>query len=366
MPRSGWVTPHTAERLSDHLAWGVVTGAYPPATVDEAIRASDRMQQRQRLLPARFVVYCVLGLAMFPEYSYEQVMRSLIAAQAWSDRGSPAQAVPTKAALYQARVRLGSEPLRRLFESRAHASTPERRTAEEFRGLHRLSVGVCHLRVPESPMNTEEFRLDDAQDATPSDRIGVVGLSNLATRTVAAVVLADNRRVESDLARELLRGRSLRKTLLHIDSRLFSPQLWSEAAETGAELLGRLPPALEPTVVRYNPDGSYYARDVAGTSLPVRVIEYVEPTSGERRRLATSLGPTEAPAAELLTLHRDRWRIGSAFDELQPGTGDPPVVLRSKNPEGVRQEVLGQLCVHHAVRWLLGVDAAPPTSAELK
>ena len=31
----------------------------------------------------------------------------------------------------------------------------------------------------------------------------------------------------------------------------------------------------------------------------------------------------------------------------------PRVVLRSKMPDGVTQEVYGYLCVHYAIRWLM-------------
>ena len=33
------------------------------------------------------------------------------------------------------------------------------------------------------------------------------------------------------------------------------------------------------------------------------------------------------------------------------------MVLRSKQPEGVRQELYGYLCVHYAVRWLMHAAA---------
>src|SRR5450830_595476 len=71
-------------------------------------------------------------------------------------------------------------------------------------------------------------------------------------------------------------------------------------------------------------------------------------------RLATTLtDPDQAPAAELAELYSQRWEIESAFDELKTHQRSPRIVLRSKLPDGVRQEVYGYLCVHYAIRWLM-------------
>ena len=45
-----------------------------------------------------------------------------------------------------------------------------------------------------------------------------------------------------------------------------------------------------------------------------------------------------------------RWEIETAFDELKTHQRGPGVVLRSKTPDGVIQEVYGHLCVHYAIR----------------
>jgi hypothetical protein len=62
-PRAGWVKPATDQRLSDHISIGVLTRVFPPELVDQVVARAGRGEQRQRLLPARVVVYYVLGLA---------------------------------------------------------------------------------------------------------------------------------------------------------------------------------------------------------------------------------------------------------------------------------------------------------------
>ena len=71
MARAGWVKPATDQRLSDHISIGVLTRIFPPEVVDAVVAATGRGEHRRRLLPARMVVYYVLGLALFSDASYE-------------------------------------------------------------------------------------------------------------------------------------------------------------------------------------------------------------------------------------------------------------------------------------------------------
>ena len=65
------------------------------------------------------------------------------------------------------------------------------------------------------------------------------------------------------------------------------------------------------------------------------------------------LDPQKAPAAELAALYHERWEIEVALAELKTQLRGARVVLRSKLPELVRQEVWGLLLAHFAVRGLM-------------
>jgi hypothetical protein len=43
----------------------------------------------------------------------------------------------------------------------------------------------------------------------------------------------------------------------------------------------------------------------------------------------------------------------ASVDELKTHQRGPRVVLRSKTPDGVRQEIYGHLCTHYAIRALV-------------
>src|SRR5258705_5213047 len=51
--------------LPDRISIGVLTRAFPPELVDEAVGATGTREQRRRLLPARLMVYFVLALWLF-------------------------------------------------------------------------------------------------------------------------------------------------------------------------------------------------------------------------------------------------------------------------------------------------------------
>jgi hypothetical protein len=97
----------------------------------------------------------------------------------------------------------------------------------------------------------------------------------------------------------------------------------------------------------------------------VRVVEYAVDDPGRPQaegtayRLITTLfDPEAAPAAELAALYPERWEFETMLDELKTHQRGPRVVLRSKTPEGVRQEAWGHLCTHYALRDLVQRAAA--------
>ncbi|MFI6449825.1 transposase domain-containing protein [Kitasatospora sp. NPDC050543] len=90
---------------------GELTQVIDPQLVDAILEETGARERRLRLLPARVVVYYVLALAVFERSSYQAVWNKLIAGL-----HGIAVARPASSSLPRARCRLGSAPLRRLFE----------------------------------------------------------------------------------------------------------------------------------------------------------------------------------------------------------------------------------------------------------
>ncbi|MCY4367908.1 MAG: transposase domain-containing protein, partial [bacterium] len=114
MPRSGWRKPESDRRLSDLVSVGVLCRTFPPELVDEVIAGCGRTEQRHRSLPARVMAYFAVGMALHAEGSYEDVLGLMTDALAWAGGAEPV-ALPSKSAIFQARERLGAEPMRALF-----------------------------------------------------------------------------------------------------------------------------------------------------------------------------------------------------------------------------------------------------------
>src|SRR3954453_15377559 len=116
MPRSGWVRPESDRRLSDLVSVGVLTRVFPPGLVDEVVAEVGRRQRRSRSLPGRVMAYFAIGMALYSEGSYEDVLAQLTDGLAWTSGWEESYVLPSKSAIFQARARLGAEPLQALFE----------------------------------------------------------------------------------------------------------------------------------------------------------------------------------------------------------------------------------------------------------
>ena len=67
-------------------------------------------------LPARVMAYFAIGMALYAEGSYEDVLAQLTDGLSWASGWQDEYTLPSKSAIFQARARLGAEPLQGLFE----------------------------------------------------------------------------------------------------------------------------------------------------------------------------------------------------------------------------------------------------------
>jgi hypothetical protein len=370
VPRAGWVKPQSDQRLSDHISVGVLTRVFPPELVDRVVAEAERREVRHRLLPARVVVYYVLGLALFSQASYEEVMRELTEGLSWASGWAQSWQVPTKAALFKARARLGPEPLQALFGEAARPLAVPATKGAWYRDWRLMSIDGTCLDVADTEANDTEFGRPgtgrgEKTGAFPQVRLA--GLAECGTHALTAAAIGACTTGETTLARDLLP--SLGKGMLVLaDRNFYSFDLWNEAAATGAQLLWRTKAGhVLPADERLD-DGSWLSHlrkfnkrrnRMTDTDVPVRVIDYGlddhgRPQAEDRYRLVTTIfDPQAAPAAELAALYPQRWEFETALDELKTHQRGPRMVLRSKHPDLVRQEIYGYLCVYFAIRWLM-------------
>src|SRR5437867_3425886 len=373
MPRAGWVKPQDDQRLSDHVALGVLTATFPPEMVDAVVADLGREQQRHRLLPARLVVYYVLAMALFSSAGYEEVMRALVEGLAWASGWRRRWTVPSQPAITQARTRLGPEPVAELFHRGCvPLATPETPGAF-WRGRRLVGMDGATLDVADTPANAAAFGRPGSgrgsgEGAFPQLR--VVALAECGTHAMFAAAMGTYATGEATLAREL--AGALGPGMLVLADRGFTAHpLFAAFAATGADLCWRARTNAVLPVLERHADGSFRSELVSTPDkrarehvVAVRVVEYTLDDPGRpqaertRYRLVTTiLDPDDAPASELAGLYAERWEFEAALDELKTHQRGPRVVLRSKTPEGVGQEAWGYLCTHYAIRVLLHTSA---------
>ena len=372
MPRAGQRKPISDSRLTDHVSIGVLTRVFPPELVDGVIDEAGRREQRQRLLPARVVVYYVLALALFADGSYEEVMRQLVEGLAWETGWSQAWEVPSKMAISKARKRLGKEVLELLFRAACVPIASQSTRGAFYQGLRLVSVDGTCLDVADTPANDAEFgrpgsHRRDGGGAFPQLR--VVALAESGTHAIFDAAMGPYSTSERVLADRLWDSLSTGMLCL-ADRGFYGYERFKTAMDTGAQLLWRVNSTVSLPREQTLGDGSYlshiakdnHGRKRAG-AIRVRVIEYQleDPalTDNEQRyRLITTLtDPDIAPGTELAGLYPQRWELESALDELKTHQRGPKVVLRSRSPDGVYQEAWGHLATHYAIRRLMH-DAA--------
>ncbi len=310
------------------------------------------------------MAYFAIGMALHSEGSYEEVLSLLTDGLAWSSETEPI-ALPSKSAIFQARARLGPEPLEALFTKVAVPLAKEGAPGAWLGGRRMVAIDGTCLDVADTTENATFFGRPGVnkgeQAAFPQAR--VVAIAECASHAIVDAVVGAYTTAENTLARDLL-DRLEPNMLLLADRGFCGFPLWSRAVRSGADLLWRATSNMKPRFTEPLADGSWLAElrpsGNAGrkaTPLIIRVIDYRIDDGRHHeetyRLFTTILDPNDVTPLDLAAAYSQRWEIESAFDELKTHQRGPRTVLRSKSPNLVLQEIWGHLCCHYAIRTLM-------------
>jgi hypothetical protein len=273
--------------------------------------------------------------------------------------------VAGKSGISQARSRLGSEPLQKLYEAIVAPIAEKRTKGAWYREWRLISLDGSTLDTADTVENEKAFgRPGTSRGSSAFPKIRFVALLENGTHVLWAARMSKYRTDEITLAQDVVPA--LSKGMLCLADRFFPGyKLWQTATRSGADLLWRIRQNARLDVDQRLPDGSYLSRIFASTSdrrnqrkgIVVRVIDYrlkdVKDAEPIYRLITTILDPTQAPAKELAALYHERWEIETALDELKTHLRGAQIVLRSKTPELVKQEFWGLLMAHFAIRGLM-------------
>jgi hypothetical protein len=350
----------------------LLAGLVDPARVRAALAVSGHVDRRRRTLTGEATVHAVLGLCLFSGEGYDAVlgrtMPLLGGAAAMGGR------VPTGAALSKARVRVGEDPLRCLFEASA-ATAPAPGIGSVAFGLELTAFDGTTAELAAEDALAEEFGVPTGG---PRPLARMVTLISCGDRRVKAAAIGSYHTSEQELT-DRLADRLAPGTLNLADRNFFSLQRWQRFSASGAQLAWRVKNgarSLPAKRLQRLGDGSYLVRlresdsmrakrrkdsgDPHAPRLPdtiARLVEFdvaVQDLRGRRRvsrirLLTTLLDHRTYPARELAKIYSQRWQVEITYLRIKKELRGTGTALRGRSPELARQELWAFLIVYNAL-----------------
>jgi hypothetical protein len=354
------------DKMCHQVSLEVFEQVYPYDKICEQLSQHQAWEERERKLNMLVLVYILLAAALWTRLAFPRVLERL--ARPLHLLGLPLKAMQVRGSAISARRKLlGQAPLQGLF---AHCCrpvcTPQTKGAYRF-GKRLVALDGTVQDVADTPANAAAFfRPSNQYGPGPFPQIRVLLLSECGSHAPFDAVIDSGEVAEQTLAQAILPSLSADMWLLH-DAQFTGLRFWQAIRAHRAHVMGPLPTHHLPTYLRQLSDGSYLAAYVPSRAqvregikpLLVRVIEYriTDARLGEPEqiyRLATTwLNPRTALALDLIDCYHERWEVELVFDEIKTHQRLQQAVLRSRTPDGVRQEVYALLLAHYAVRsWM--------------
>ncbi len=366
------------DKVCEQVDLTLLAQVYPPEAIERCVGQSQpwaskvrRVRQRRMLALVLFVI----GMALWSRLSQRQVWDKLVGKLSALHPAEP-QSGLSASALSGRRKAVGSQGLQALLHECCQVLAQPQTMPSAFFGRYRL------MAIDGTLFNTADTAANEAAFGRSSNQYG-----KGAYPQVRAVLLAEcgsHAVVELEIDRydvsEVHGAHRLLDelgpdTLLLVDAGIISGGFLEHARQRQIHVLG----ALEAGVWEHLPgqrrlaDGSVLvwvpptrpgqALYPVQHGLWVRILSYqvTDERLGEPgqvyRLVTTLLNPRVAPALELIGLYHERWEVELVIDEIKTHERVQRKVLRSKTPQGVRQELYGIFLAHYAVRALMAQAA---------
>jgi Transposase DDE domain/Insertion element 4 transposase N-terminal len=359
------------DKVCDQVDMTLLAQVYPPEGIERCVGgsqpwASKVRRVRQSTLLA--LVLFVIGMALWSRLSQRLVWDKLLGKLSTLHPGEP-QSQLSASALSGRRKALGSPGLQRLMHECCRVIAQPSTMPSGFFGRYRLmAIDGTLFNTADTPANVAAFGRSSNQygpGAYPQVRCSL--LAECGSHAVVELEMSRYDVSEVHGAHRLLDELGP-DTLLLVDAGIVSGGFLEHARQRRVHVLG----ALEAGVWEHLPgqrrlcDGSvlvWVPPSPKGQALYpvqhglwVRILSYqvTDERLGEPgqvyRLVTTLLNPRVAPALVLIGLYHERWEIELVIDEIKTHERVQRKVLRSKTPEGVRQELYGLFLAHYAVR----------------
>jgi len=334
--------PDSLEGLKQHL---------DPAWIEEALTWAGTTTIRRRRLPAEQIVWLVIGMALYRREPIERVVELLDLAL--PDRRDTLMA---KSAVIQARQRLPHDALAYLFTVTAAEWSVRSADSYRWRGLAVYGWDGTTMRVPDSPENRGEF---GGQSSHRGDsgypQVRVVAAMALRSHILSAFRFADYHTGETTLARGLWDEMPDDSLVIFDRNFLIKKDFIRFEAGGNKHWLSRSKSNTRWAVIEHlgkNDDLVVLEVDEPGfpTTWELRAIHYKRRGFPRATLLTSLLDPELYPAKELIALYHERWETELGYDEVKTHMLDREEAIRSRSPEGVRQELWGIAIAYNLIR----------------
>jgi hypothetical protein len=324
--------------------------------IEEALEATGTATLRRRRLPSEQVIWVVVGMGLFRRRPLEEIVSKL-------DLALPGAGTIAPSSVSQARARIGSEPIKWLFERSGSTWAHRSANAHAWRGLRLYGMDGSTVRVPDTAENREEFgghRSHGTVSSYPMVRI-VVLMALRSHLLVAANFGRYEGTAELEYAKPLCesipessltmldRGYLGAQVLLGIEAGRDRHWLTRGQAKLKMKVLQRLGPDDELVEMVVSADARRKDPSLPRTWI-ARCIRYQLPGFSKQFLLTSLRDAKRFPAQEIVDLYHERWELELGYDEIKTDLLDREEAIRSKKPDGVRQELWGVLLAYNLVR----------------
>jgi hypothetical protein len=366
------------DKVCEQVDLALVEKIYPKEVIIECIEGSPSWtskRRRVRQTTPYTLVWLLIGMALWSRLNQWQVWQKLVGKLSIIHPGKK-QGKLSDSGISGRRKDLGSEGLEALRQKCCVVIADPRTMPSAFFGRYRLlAIDGTVFNTPDTRANDEAFgRSSNQYGKGAYPQVRCVLLVECGTHAVIGLHMSRYDVSEVHGAHHLL-AQIGPNMLLTVDAGITSGGLFERARAQRAHVLGALETGTWEKLAKQRrlSDGSVLAwvppSKKGAACYPVqqgiwvRIISYrlTDERLGEEgkvyRLVTTLLNPKTAPALTLVELYHERWEIELVIDEIKTHERMQRKVLRSKTPQGIKQELQGVFLAHYLVRALMAQAA---------
>jgi len=340
-------TPEHFHSLSEVLS---------PNLIDQCLKESGIVTLRKRRLPLEMMVWSIVGMSMFRHLPMCDIVNQL-------DIMLPGKRpFVAPSAVVQARQRLGSDVVKRVFEQ-TQQLWQDNTLSPTFCGLKLLGVDGVVWRTPDTKENELAFgKLHNDKRESAYPQIRMVCQMELTSHLLTGSSFDKVATNEMCLAADLISTTS-DNSLTLFDKGFYSLGLLNKWQSTGVERHWLIPLkkgtqfeviqkiSARDQIVRLKTSPQARKKwDGLPATINARLVKRT--IKGKSYSVLTSMmDPLQYPVQNIGDLYAHRWEIELGFREMKQYMLRNLLTLRSKKPDMVKQELWGVLLSYNLIRF---------------